>query len=353
MASSKIISSINLPQEAGQFVDLINHFFTYFIKLLIVPLVLGGILGYTYYKKEKAKPIEYVAQITFVPSSTLSGGGALHSVSLPKAISSGGGENSFVKDILTSDAVISSALFKPISRSNNEMLVNYLIDKLYPNNESNIKFTHPSIDSLSLDQSQLYNRIKSSLVRPESSILSYSNTSISKLSIKTVDETLSYALVENLFSSLNEFYQTNTINSYDEQLSQLINTRDSLYSVLKNQQYLYSKKQTQSGFKRLPEESYSDNFINQEIQLNEQMYKNMYRRIEDYKLNDPHDAEIFRKLDKPILPLSKTAQNVSEQTIIGSLIGFSIGIFIIIISYFLIFIFKLYRKAARQNATEH
>ncbi len=343
MSTEKVASLIDLPENASSYVGALNSFIGFLLKFSFIPILLAIGFGYHYYKKEKDKEDLYIANLTFVENNKLNSNTS-SIPNLPSGVNAKEADG-VIKGIVESDAVISQALFKPLSAQDEKMLINLYLEVYDPELVDSIYFKFPSLDSLTVKQKSYYSRVKNELIKRESDLFQFTFGDINSMKVMAIDEQLTYSLINNLYLALTDFYQQNTIESYNEVLNQLIVARDSTYGQLKYYQSRLISRPKYQGFDHLPKEEMIDETLAENIDLTKRQYTNLYSQVENMKMKNNTDKPIFRKLNYPITPLSKTTKNVFGQMIAGSLVGFVAGAFFVLLLYLFLLARQIYLKA--------
>lgn len=327
--------------------SLVRQFLRFILFFIWIPIACAIFLGLHYQNKEKEKKDLYRASYTFIKSSQISGS-STPSVSIP-GLSLGKNSEDKSSDnllipILKSDEVTSNALFSPISDDNNkDFLINMIVSEYYPNDFTNHYFQHGTIDSLTLEQNQVYRKVYNLLHNQEYGILKFTSSETNNLTALTTSEDLSLAIVKNIYKSLNEFYEKNANLSYSKQLNRLINKRDSSYNLMRYYQGVLLKEQEQGTFIKTPTETKDIIEFKGNLERSTQEYQNFYAQVEQMKFSK-NEEKVFRILNFPIQPLSAIKPNIKKQLTTGAAIGFAIGLFFIIFLFILIEIFKLIKS---------
>ena len=324
----------NTKKSIRTFLGIIGIFNRFVLKFIWLPILLAIGLGYYFNKKEKEKPVFYTAEITFIESNLLSPS-PLNNTASFSGISRDGGAT-VLSGILNSDAIISKALFTPVSEDSDELLINLYTRVYRPSFYANNRFTNGSLDSLESNKKITYKSIFNELTT-NTGLLKLQSDGVKKLTAKTKDEQLSFALVNNVYNSLIEFYESTQTTSYNQNIELLERKRDSTYNILKALEMNLAQNQQRSGLRVTQVQEVPNADLIRRIALTETNYRNLYSQVETLKRRQSQNfVTYFRKLNFPMLPLSESNNPVLQQTVIGSAIGLFAGLFFIVIIFVIV-----------------
>lgn len=328
-AKESIKSALLLARGFGRFM----------LWFIWIPVLLSVGLGYYLYQKEKTKKTKYTAELTFVDSKKLSSNlPSLTDFGLPDIATSGrDNEGNFLAGIVLSDAIISDALLSSVSATNTQSLINYYL-RVYWDGKGETDFvTGINLDSLSRNDKAIYNKVYSELTHPENGLIEFTSKEINTLSITTIDEDLSIELVDNIYHSLSEFFDETSTESFDKTIDALEFKKDSVYNALKRFEAQLAMNVESSGLRKQPTRQLTDADLQRKIQLAQAQYSNLYMQVETFKLQENKDINTkFRELNIPIKPLNTSKQSPVKQAIIGSLIGFFGGLFLVVFLFVIV-----------------
>lgn len=347
MSVTQITDVLRLPNETKSIIKILSDFLKFLLIFSFIPILIGLGLAYSFYKKEKAKDTVYRGKITFIETDKINNAGSsIGAAQLGGLIGSRSGNavETSLEGILRSDRLLENAFFTPVSTTNNEMLINLYFRTYFPDEFDRLKVTVGSVDSLSLPQKRRYAQIKNSFDDADENLIFVNSEDILSIEILTKNEYLSYSFVNNLYRALSEFYEQNTTEVYDRTLEFMIRARDSTYKSLKTYEGQLASVETGQNFRIIPTEQIPNINLKEKIELTKGQYHTLFAQVEDYKVRNKLTQGVFEQLSRPIIPLPKTVPAAKSKALIGGVVGFIGGIFLIVLIYVLRIIFQLFKK---------
>jgi len=346
MSVTQITDILRLPDETKSIVNILVSFFRFLLIFSFIPLLIGLGLAYHFYNKEKQNDTIYRGKITFIETDKINNAGSSIGAAQLGGIL-GGSSNaveSSLEGILRSDRLLENAFFSPISTVDSDLLINLYFKEYYPDQYEELKVTGNSVDALSLEQKIKYSQIKNSFDDANENLIFVNSEDILSMEILTKNEYLSFAFVNNLYRALSDFYENNTTEVYDRTLDYITNARDSTYDALKLYESQLANVETGQNFRIIPTEQIPNINLKEKIQLTQDRYHSLYFEVEDYKVRNKLTQGVFEQLSRPIMPLPKTAPDAKSKGIIGGVVGFIAGVFLLIVIYILRIIAQLFKQ---------
>ncbi len=347
MSVNQITDILKLPNETKSILKILFAFGKYLLIFSFVPILTGLALAYYFYKKEKEKDTVYRAKITFIETDKINNAGSsIGAAQLGGLLNNRSGDavETSLEGILRSDRLLENALFSPVSEVDSEMLINLYFRIYFPDEFEELRVTVANVDSLSLPQKRRYSQVKNSFDNANENLIFVNSEDILSIEILTSDEKLSYSFVNNLYKALSEFYESNTTEVYDNTLEYMIRARDSTYQALKNYEGQLAKVETGQNFRIIPTEQIPNINLKEKIQLTQDRYHSLFFEVEDYKVRNKLTQGVFEQLSRPIIPLPKTEPDGKSKALIGGVVGFIIGLFVLVLIYILRIIAQLFKK---------
>jgi hypothetical protein len=329
-------------------------FLIYVLKRIYIPILLSGLLGYYMYTSEAKKDRVYTGTLTFTLNQA-----AINVTENPltQYFQQSNPSLDRINELLTSDKIIRQALFSDAVIGNqNTWLINHY-SKIF---DEGMVFNKDSVNPnrLSIKENEKVNQI---IVKIRKKILStfVSEGEIISVFSKSSSEEFSYRLVKSIFASLTDFYVESSTSKYKEGYKQMKRRVDSLESLLSATEVdLATDYDSHLGMVRRKEEVRQEQKL-RAVNVNTEKYYEAVKQFETARVLLETQTPLIQLIDDPSLPLPYTQPDQKKALISGLLIGFGLGIVLVVAMKFLIDTWKkekakhLLVEAARQKAREN
>ncbi|MEP7267453.1 MAG: hypothetical protein ABI844_07465 [Saprospiraceae bacterium] len=302
--------------------------------ILLIALLGGGAM----YLRDYWKPINYQATFTFTlnEGEGPSGAGLSGLLGQIGLASSSSGKVSLDKivELSRSMRIVNKALFeKGRINDKDDYLANHIIEVYkmdkdwakYDPSLQGFRFKNDHIDSFNLKEKSILKAVYGSVVggmKPGLVSCVYDNKStIFSLSATTLDEGLSIALTEKLFTHLSDFYVRQS-NDKQKLTYDLIKYKvDSLYRVWTGMEYAVSQSEQSGNALWSMVDRTGRNIQGKKAVIASMAYGEALKNLEmaDYALKNA--TPFIREIDRPFSPLYPMMPNKIRDIIIGLILG--------------------------------
>ncbi|MGK0365264.1 MAG: hypothetical protein ACI85O_002330 [Saprospiraceae bacterium] len=322
----------------------VQKFWGEILKNWKVVAVLAGIFGALFFLKAILSPVIYSTKMTFMINEYgKSGGTGIGNVLSQFGLGAETEEYNFKKilELSRSRRIIQTAIFKKTDVDGTEdFVVNHII-KLYDfhdkwkDNEQlkEFLFKNGDFDKFLVRENRVLKIIYKKVISPDGGLFSAGygmETGIISFSVNSINEDLSYLLVNQLYNSLSKFYTEKSVEKQLSTYNLIVGKRDSVRNELDTKQMRLLKFYDNSRSLLLSQHSAKKYALERDVQMLTQAYGEISKNAETAAFSLKNATPFFQEIDESIYPLSKEEPSILIAVILGAGLGLFLAITFII-----------------------
>lgn len=315
-----------------------------FFYVVFIFILIGGVVAF-FLESTKSEP--YTATLSFtVKEGGNDSFGGIGSVLGQIGINSSESNLDKIVEIGRSKIIIYEVLLKEVDVDGEVKPIGDHIISLYPE----YFLGSESVLSVAGDKNlpilkALYNKFLGNLSKGGEGgfvKISYNfTTQILYVNVKLKSERLAMLIIDEIYNTLSNFYIMESVQKSVKSLESLTTKTDSINNVLQKTKISLARYKDRSSNFFLQKDIVTQQELELEIQILSIMYVEIVKNREATKYIIENKMPFFQIIDRPILPLDRYTRLYVRNTIIGSIFGGLVGVFIILM---VSFILKEYRK---------
>jgi hypothetical protein len=326
---------IEKPLFYSDIIDKVKGFLLEILKKIWIPIILSGLLGYYLYNSKKKETVIYTATLSFTVN--------LEPISGPRSNPLYDFMNTTevsverMMEIMKSRQVMLKVLMTPVNINNdNDLVVNHY-QKLIA--KSNYRFIKMHPDSMNARQSSLINTI---INTTRTKFLSYkvSPGQIIILTCKTPSEEYTFYYLRTLYKVLSDEYLTSMAERQRLAFQKLVARVDSIRAKLIASEYKIGEEHDSHQLSTTFRTEVNQRIADRDFELARMAYAEASKGLEAAKISLETSEPLMQPIDVPSLPLSADVPDPKTSLYMGCIVGFILGIFIIIARRIIVDLFK-------------
>jgi hypothetical protein len=356
--SDEVLNNEQSGLDLFDYWDIIKKYFKELLwKSWIIALIVCGV-GYYFYKNEKNKPTTYSASLSFMLNNTSA---TPQSIEQSLGLTTSNTNIDKLMELVKSRRLVQRTLLKKAKIDGvDDYLGNHFIELLdyretiWANNEKlkNYRFTTDTISPLNkLDNTVINLLYAESVKKGLSHVVSPSQIVTLKYSGLTEEFTLRFLILH--YNAVVEYFIETSVEKQNLQYLDLVKETEILTKEVAEAEKEYSNSFDANQLGERMKSIVAQEKRNKDLEF---LYTNYYELVTHRNVNKKileTMRPIVQTLEVPVLPLSVTSSNPLSALKMGGIIGFVLGVLIVIIRKIGWDFFKQERaKALRKRAAK-